>query len=226
MKTFADLRLFARDTIPLLLLEAGGEMSKEQMHQLVERLYAQGKPMPEELDCVSASGTQVKRNAVAWAMRDLVMDGILERSSGRSTVRLSGPKKQAPADGQSSPGEVSHSHEERLKARAGVRAAACRARARKERVPFDESIVASAGEQIERQRYRCSVTGIPFNLDEVGEGAGGSHYAPSPDRVVPSLGYVAGNVRWVLWMVNRAKGRMTEEQFLDMCRAAAARPPG
>ena len=55
-----------------------------------------------------------------------------------------------------------------------------------------------------------AATGIPFNLDEIGEGAGASHFAPSPDRIVPSRGYVPGNVRRVLWMVNRAKSRMTE----------------
>jgi hypothetical protein len=61
------------------------------------------------------------------------------------------------------------------------------------------------------------VTGVPFDLDCVGDGAGASHFAPSPDRIVPAGGYVPGNVRWVLWMVNRAKSRMTEEQFRSMC---------
>ena len=32
-------------------------------------------------------------------------------------------------------------------------------------------------------------------------------------------GYVPGNVQWVSWRVNRAKGEQTQEQFLEMCRA-------
>ena len=102
-------------------------------------------------------------------------------------------------------------------------ARACRGRAHKEGVPFDEAFIAATADQIKRQEFRCAATGIPFDLDEIGEGAGASHFAPSPDRIVPSLGYVPGNVRWVLWMVNRAKGRMTEAQFHKMCQAIAAR---
>jgi hypothetical protein len=114
-------------------------------------------------------------------------------------------------------------HQARIKARAQENARKCRSRARLQGVPFDEVFVSTAAEAVERQDFRCAVTGIPFDLDTIGEGAGGSHFAPSPDRIVPTRGYVPKNVRWVLWMVNRAKGRMTEEQFLAMCRAIADR---
>lgn len=115
------------------------------------------------------------------------------------------------------------SREDRLKARARQRASGCRQRARQQGIPFDEAIVELAGDEIEKQGFCCAATGHPFDIDTIGEGAGGSHFAPSPDRIEPSKGYVPGNVRWVLWMVNRAKGRMTDEQLLTMCRAIASR---
>lgn len=45
----------------------------------------------------------------------------------------------------------------------------------------------------------------------------------SIDKIVPKLGYVKGNVQWVCWAVNRAKGDMTERDFLSMCRAITGR---
>ena len=43
----------------------------------------------------------------------------------------------------------------------------------------------------------------------------------SIDKVCPEKGYVEGNVQWVAWAVNRAKGDLEEEVFLRMCAAIA-----
>jgi hypothetical protein len=67
------------------------------------------------------------------------------------------------------------------------------------------------------------VTGEAFDVVYRTAGAGGTHLAPSPDRIVPELGYVRGNVRWFLWAVNRAKGEMPDDLFVDICTAVAAR---
>lgn len=69
--------------------------------------------------------------------------------------------------------------------------------------------------------YRCKVTGRAFDIDFRTRGAGGTHYAPSPDRIVPELGYVRGNVRWILWCINRGKGEMLAEDYLEICRMVA-----
>ena len=39
----------------------------------------------------------------------------------------------------------------------------------------------------------------------------------SIDKIQPELGYVKGNVQWVAWAINRAKGDMQEYTFIDMC---------
>lgn len=231
------LRAFAFDLIPLLLFAAGGRLDKEEMQAEVRRRFTQLFGWPEEFDRVQRGGVTVGRNAIAWALHDLVRRDILLRSAGRKIVELARPgmPRVEPAsarvesaavrtEARIEPGCASMTLEARIRERAAQRARDCRARARKEGVRFDEAFVRSAGDDVERQGYRCAVTRIAFDLDTIGDGAGGSHYAPSPDRIVPALGYVPGNVRWVLWMVNRGKSRMTEDQFRAMCKAVAAAP--
>ena len=41
----------------------------------------------------------------------------------------------------------------------------------------------------------------------------------SLDKIDPEKGYVKGNVQWLAWAVNRAKGDLPEEMFLSMCKA-------
>ena len=46
----------------------------------------------------------------------------------------------------------------------------------------------------------------------------GSLECLSLDKIVPDLGYVKGNVQWVAWAINRAKGELTMDQFVSMCQ--------
>ena len=39
----------------------------------------------------------------------------------------------------------------------------------------------------------------------------------SLDQIDASKGYIEGNVQWLTWFVNRAKGEMSQEIFLSMC---------
>ena len=182
-------------------------MDKQQMHARVEHLFIGDRPWPDELNQIQTSGCTVRRNAIAWAMADLVTEGVPSPSIGQPFVRLARLGLEPLNSGPATAPSAVPTHHERVTARALQRARACRGRAYKERVPFDEAFVASAVDEIKMQDFCCAATGIPFDLDEIGEGAGASHFAPSPDRIVPSRGYVPGNVRWVLWMVNRAKSQ-------------------
>lgn len=42
----------------------------------------------------------------------------------------------------------------------------------------------------------------------------------SLDKISPALGYVKGNVQWVTWVANRAKGDMQLDDFYRMCKIA------
>lgn len=46
----------------------------------------------------------------------------------------------------------------------------------------------------------------------------GSLECLSLDKIIPDLGYVKGNVQWVAWAINRAKGELTMDQFVSMCQ--------
>lgn len=39
----------------------------------------------------------------------------------------------------------------------------------------------------------------------------------SLDQIDPTKGYTEGNVQWLAWAVNRAKGNLSTDDFYDMC---------
>lgn len=64
---------------------------------------------------------------------------------------------------------------------------------------------------------KCALTGIEFGLGQ--RGWGPKIYSPSIDRIVPALGYIPSNCRFVIWAVNAFKYDGTDE---DMYRIAEA----
>lgn len=64
-----------------------------------------------------------------------------------------------------------------------------------------------------QQQGVCKYTNQPLFIEK-------DHPATlSIDKIIPELGYVEGNVQWVAWAVNRAKGDLDEVTFLKMCAA-------
>jgi hypothetical protein len=88
-----------------------------------------------------------------------------------------------------------------------------RARALKKKVPY----ALTKEWAMETWTGRCAVTNVEFKLGlrEWGPKA----FSPSIDRIVPSLGYVPGNCRFVLWMVNAFKYDGTDEDMIAIARA-------
>lgn len=62
------------------------------------------------------------------------------------------------------------------------------------------------------QEGRCALSGVPMKIEKK------AITCLSLDQKEPSLGYVKGNVQWVAWAANRAKGDMSQDVFVDMCR--------
>lgn len=67
----------------------------------------------------------------------------------------------------------------------------------------------------ERWTGVCELTGIPFNMGMPGK-PGPRLYSPSIDRIVPSLGYVEENCRFILWAINSFKGEGTDDDMLKI----------
>lgn len=84
-------------------------------------------------------------------------------------------------------------------------------RSKKESMAFD----LNAAWCKSRWTGNCELTGIAFVPAFNRQGP--SMFSPSIDKIIPSLGYVEGNCRFVLWAVNAMKGRGTDS---DMYRIA------
>ncbi len=67
------------------------------------------------------------------------------------------------------------------------------------------------------QGGKCAYLGTRLSLEKK------QNKSISLDKIEPSLGYIKGNVQWVCWVVNRAKGDMTNEHFFAMCQRVTER---
>lgn len=64
--------------------------------------------------------------------------------------------------------------------------------------------------------FKCAISKLPINMLK------GSLDVASLDCIEPKLGYVKGNIQWVSWRVNRAKGEQSQDDFISMCKAVVA----
>jgi len=64
---------------------------------------------------------------------------------------------------------------------------------------------------MQAQNFKCKYTGIEFVYEK-------QHLlCPSLDQIIPSKGYMKGNVQWISWACNWSKGDMDEHDFLALC---------
>lgn len=84
-------------------------------------------------------------------------------------------------------------------------------RAEKKGVPFNLT-TEYLEELYKAQGGRCIISGKEFQLIK-----GKSPNGPSLDRIIPELGYVAGNVRWVTCDVSCALNEYGFEPLLKLC---------
>jgi hypothetical protein len=67
---------------------------------------------------------------------------------------------------------------------------------------------------------KCVKTGHEFVIKEKGRNyKDRSPFAPSIDKIDPSKGYTKDNIQVVCWWYNSAKGRYTDEEVLELCKA-------
>lgn len=96
--------------------------------------------------------------------------------------------------------------------RAAHLVAAAKKRARVRHLPFD---LAPVDIEPILARGVCERTGIPFQRIEHGR----SPYSPSIDRILPSKGYVRGNVQVILYALNAAYGFWGEQVLREIVSA-------
>jgi hypothetical protein len=66
------------------------------------------------------------------------------------------------------------------------------------------------------QDGKCALSGIVMTW---GAGKGKSPTSISLDRVIPELGYITGNIRFVCDAINTFRGRMSDKELFDMAEA-------
>lgn len=62
-----------------------------------------------------------------------------------------------------------------------------------------------------QQNKKCALTGYDLSLEK------GHPFNISLDAIDPTKGYIEGNIQWVLWCANRAKGDLNLPTFYDLC---------
>ena len=98
-------------------------------------------------------------------------------------------------------------------ARARMLRAGMMERARKMGLPFDhEALTIDFLAQWLYQQERCVCCGLPFAMVPIGDGQKNDR-SPSIDRIVPTKGYVIGNVALICWRCNNLKRDATPEEL-------------
>jgi len=65
---------------------------------------------------------------------------------------------------------------------------------------------------INQQDRKCALTALDFVVEK------GSPLCPSLDKIEAAKGYTIGNVQWLSWAANRAKGDLENSDFVEMCK--------
>ena len=73
------------------------------------------------------------------------------------------------------------------------------------------------------QDYCCALSGLPFSLEVLGQGAAPRPYAPSIDRRDVAVGYTADNIRIICWAVNCLLGTWGDEVAIRIATGIAER---
>lgn len=126
--------------------------------------------------------------------------------------RMRNPQYQQKARKRRRDGVVPE-HSAMLRSFVSCRVSDAKARAAAKGLPFDldNEYMLSLWDGV------CSVSEMPINCDK------GSLYIGSIDKIDPDKGYVRGNVQWVSWQLNRAKGEYPLDVLITMCRAVLER---
>lgn len=72
-------------------------------------------------------------------------------------------------------------------------------------------------ELFKQQDRCCALTGAELMVEV------GHPLCLSLDQIDPTKGYTQGNVQWLAWAVNRAKGDLSTDHFYEMCEAVMER---
>jgi len=204
-----------------MLQAAGGVAGKAALFERLKADFsAELGTWPEGLDDRDGANRTRASSAFAFALSRLVMAKVMEPSgrSDRISLLAASDRTVSSQDADEDP-SLSRTDIAMIERSVRQKAAARLRFAIDTGLPHDPDFVEQSIAAVRASKYRCALSGVPFNMRYRTDGAGGGHLAPSPDRVDPAMGYTGQNVVWILWCLNRGKGRMNSEKFLEIFRA-------
>ncbi len=71
------------------------------------------------------------------------------------------------------------------------------------------------------QKGKCAISGIELYMPEKAREQRGPKCTASIDRIDNAVGYIEGNVQWVLKDVNKMRREYTVERYVSICQAVA-----
>lgn len=93
-----------------------------------------------------------------------------------------------------------------------------RYRAKRDKLPFNLT-TKWVLKRLNEIGWRCELTGIEFNRTATNFFE--SYTSLSCDQIRPGDGYITDNVQFVIAWANRAKGVLSQSQFIELCKAVA-----
>jgi len=90
----------------------------------------------------------------------------------------------------------------------------------KDTICSEEEWVAEFWRQYNETGGRCPKTGIKYDLANNSSGASNPR-APSCDQIIPSMGYVVGNMQWVSVFYNRMKMDLSDAEVSNFMYQSA-----
>jgi hypothetical protein len=81
---------------------------------------------------------------------------------------------------------------------------------------------------MEKQKWKCALTGLPLKVEWTKSKKGHSLSSTSTaslDRINSKLGYVPGNVQWVYKPLNNMKWDLSQKEFIQICHLVTKKHP-
>jgi len=81
---------------------------------------------------------------------------------------------------------------------------------------------------MEKQNWKCTLTGLPLKVEWTTSKKGHSLSSTSTaslDRIDSKQGYIPGNIQWVYKKVNQMKWILTQKEFINICHLVAKKHP-
>lgn len=232
-RTSAEHRPYLQRALPVDDVETDAEFDA-RYERMFDEMYPGRREQEDALEnWRGINGSYIENRERPWLAARywfiagsgmMLPDGLTARAIPPSYNLTGALRKAKELDGLCTPVGVDPAHALALKRIVRDLCVTARKRAKQIQLPFDltsldiEALLWSQG-------MCCALSGVPFRPDAAGADHFRAPFRPSLDRIKSSEGYVRGNIRLVLTLVNLAMNDWGEAPLIEIARAIAAKHP-